>query len=457
MCWPDPSPEEDIPMRSRGITLAVVAALLLGVAGCGTNSNSTDGQSNSYTNAGIRLYGTDGNMSNSFGAVFKTAGAINGMVGTAPLTPIPDDFKHRLQAVDPALTDYNYAGETYDAVMITALAAQLAHSTDPPTIAKYINGVTVLSPGGVVCTAIKDCLAAVAAGKRIAYRGVSVHGGFTDAGEPATTTYGTLHFGRNNKLDDGKTEFVSAGNDNNATKQASPAPVPATTKYHGDALRLGLLLPKSGALALMGPPMFAGGHLAVNEVNGAGGILGKPVESSDGDDGTDVAKASSTFDKFVTDGIGVIIGPATSGESAALIPKAIAANRVLFSPSATSATLSTIDDHGLFFRTSPPDSYQSQALADVIMRGGARRVFIVARDDSYGTGLRDGVTADLAAAGIRPTEITSKTYQNGQKGFADIAAAVAAFKPNAVLVAGYDESANVIQAMLANGITFAQS
>jgi ABC-type branched-subunit amino acid transport system substrate-binding protein len=445
-------------MRSRGIALAVVTVLLLGTAGCSTkNNNSTDGQSNTGTSTGIRLYGTDGNMSNSFGSDFKTAGAISGMVGTTPLTPIPDDFKHRLQSVDSTLTDYNYAAETYDAVAITALATQLAHSTDPPTIAKYINGVTILSPGGVVCAAVKDCLTAIAAGKDIAYRGISVHGGFTDAGEPATTTYGTLHFGRNNKIDDGKTEFVSAGSDNNVTKQPSPSPVPTTTKYHGDPLRLGLLLPKSGGLAQLGPPIFAGAHLAVNEINAAGGVLGKPVESVDGDDGTDVSKATVGFDKFVAEGIGVIIGPSTSGESTALIPKAVAAGRLLFSPSATSASLSTIDDHGLFFRTSPPDSYQSQALADVIMRGGARRVFIVARDDSYGTGLRDGVTADLVAAGIRVTDISSKTYQEGQKGFTDIASAVTAFKPNAVLVAGFEESANVIQTMLVNGITFAQS
>jgi ABC-type branched-subunit amino acid transport system substrate-binding protein len=437
-------------MRARATLLAALAAALLVVTGCSTKSgDSTGGPS------GIRLYGTDGNMSNSFGAGFHTQGAIEGMVGTTPLTQLSTDFKQRLLSVDPGLGDFNYAGESYDAVVISALAVQIAHTTDPLTVARYINGVTTLSAGGVECTTIQDCLTAIAAGKDIAYRGIAVTSGFTDAGEPATASYGTLHFGRDNKIDDGKTEFVSAGSPSNATTQPAPAPVTNAGKYHGDPLRLGIMLPKSGALAAQGPPMFAGAHLAIKEINAAGGILGQQVQGLDGDDGTDPVKAATQFQAFVDQNIPIVIGPATSGESAALIPKAIAANRILFSPSATSASLSTVDDHGLFFRACPPDSYQAQALADVIMRGGARRVYIVARDDSYGTGLRDAVTKDLIAAGIRTSDIEAKTYQDGQKNFGPIAKAVAKFDPDSILVAGYEESAGVIEAMQSDGITFA--
>jgi ABC-type branched-subunit amino acid transport system substrate-binding protein len=203
--------------------------------------------------------------------------------------------------------------------------------------------------------------------------------------------------------------------------------------------------------------MFAGAHLAVKEINAAGGILGKPVVALDGDDGTDVNKATAQFNAFVNQNVPIMIGPPSSGEATALVPKAVAAGRILFSPSATSDGLSTIDDQGLFFRSCPPDSYQSQALADVIMRGGARRVFIVARDDAYGAGLRDGVSKDLMAAGIKQRDLASKTYSDGQKNFDAIIKAVKDFKPDAIMVAGYEESASVISAMQSAGITFAQS
>ncbi|GAA5177221.1 hypothetical protein GCM10023322_01420 [Rugosimonospora acidiphila] len=442
-------------MRTNAKALVTIAAtLLIAVSGCASKSTSTTGIA---PNKGIRLYGTDGNMSNTFGADFKTAGAISGMVGTTPLTQLSDDFKQRLSSVDSTLADDNYAGESYDAVVISALAVQIAGTTDPLTVAKYVDGVTTLQPGGVECTLVKDCLSAIAEGKDIAYRGVAVPDGFTDSGEPATASYGTLHFGENNRIDDGKTEFVSVGDTSDASKQASPS----HSGNHGGStakpLSLGLILPKTGSLAPLGPPMFAGAHLAVKEINAAGGILGKPVTAVDGDDGTSVDKASAQFDSFVSQNIPIMIGPPSSDEATALIPKAVSAGRILVSPSATSSTLSTVDDHGLFFRTCPPDSYQSQALADVIMRGGAQRVFIVSRDDSYGTGLRDGVSKDLIAAGIKQNALATRTYQDDQKDFSAITKAIMAFKPDSVMVAGYDESAGVIAALQAAGIKFAQS
>ena len=46
-----------------------------------------------------------------------------GFAGTTPFGEIiTDEFIARLCEVDPNLTDLNYASETYDAVMITALA-----------------------------------------------------------------------------------------------------------------------------------------------------------------------------------------------------------------------------------------------------------------------------------------------------------------------------------------------
>ncbi|HET9601500.1 MAG TPA: hypothetical protein VFP08_07905, partial [Acidimicrobiales bacterium] len=70
-----------------------------------------------------------------------TAGALAGMKGTTPLLELSQDFKDKLLAVDPALQDFNYAAETYDAVNIIALAAQKA-GTDGIDYAKEINGIT---------------------------------------------------------------------------------------------------------------------------------------------------------------------------------------------------------------------------------------------------------------------------------------------------------------------------
>ena len=56
-------------------------------------------------------------------------GILQGMQGTLPLTDLAPDFEQRLLAQDAGLVDFNYAGESYDAVMLIALAAEQAKST----------------------------------------------------------------------------------------------------------------------------------------------------------------------------------------------------------------------------------------------------------------------------------------------------------------------------------------
>jgi ABC-type branched-subunit amino acid transport system substrate-binding protein len=445
-------------------TFTAVAAVLL-AAGCGSSSPYHPAPITS-TAAAVRLYGSDGNMSTSFGDALKDQqGLLAGMKGTAPLTPLTEEFKKRIRGIDPNVPDYNYAGEAYDAVMVSALAAEVARSTDAPVMAKQIVGVTV---GGASCTTFKDCAILARQNEDIQYRGVSSlkRSGLTDVGEPSTATYGALNFGRDNHIDDAKTEFVGAGDESTAGKnQSSPGPSPtsATNRNQKAApLRFGALLPHTGALASAGPPIFAGARLAVQEINETGGVLGQPVEWLDGDDGTNAQTALATADRLIAAGVQVMIGPAASGVSAAVLPKAVAAGRILFSPSATSEALSQLDDKGLFFRTAPSDKLQAKALADLVMRDGAEKVVVVARDDDYGMGLRDGIQADLIGTGLKPGNIhpvsykVKEKYDDGDQNsvFKPLARTIKEFGADAVVVIGFEESAYVIRALKEEGVAF---
>jgi ABC-type branched-subunit amino acid transport system substrate-binding protein len=439
-------------VRRLLVTVGVVSLAL--VAGC--TSHPTKATVNLDNQ--IALYGTDGVMATSFGDQIKTAGAISGMAGTAALTPLPASFKERVKAEDPSIQEFNYAGEAYDAVMITALATDLAGTTDGRKIASYIVGVTVQAPSGVECTSYVSCTTAITQGKDIAYRGYSVQNGMTPAGEPSTAEFGTQHFDDSNQIDDQKTEFVNTGDPNTAAKTASPVPA-HTTHYSGPALKLGVLLAKTGVLAPNNKPIIAAVKLAIKDVNDAGGVLGKPIDPIWGDDGTDPDKALASAKDLISQGATAIIGPSFSGASAKVIPLAAADGVVLFSPSATSAALTKLADQGMFFRTSPSDSLQAQALADVILRGGAERVFIVARDDTYGTGLEHDVAAALASDGISQTSIQSAEYSSAENAnnasrFATIAQGIMAFKADSVVLLGYDETAGVVSALLSDSAQF---
>ncbi|HEX6873693.1 MAG TPA: ABC transporter substrate-binding protein [Micromonosporaceae bacterium] len=425
--------------------LAVVATL---AAGCGKSAEPLTDPLKPQPDT-VRLYGVDGNMLNSVGALVKDfPQGLNGMKGTAPFTRLPQTFKDRLRTVNPKLVDDLYAGESYDAVVISALAAAIAKTTTPSAIAAQINGVTT---GGVACDGPKACLALIAAGKDIAYKGVSLSvGGFTDAGEPSASTYGIFRFAAQNTLAENLTEFVPAGDPQTASQQRPPTP---GRSAGGQALKIGALLPKSGQLAGAGPPMFAGAALAVRELNAAGGVLGRPIDYLEADDGTDSAKAEAAAKQLISKGVHVIIGAGGSGISKAILPTVVQAGVILFSPCNTAAELTNVDDSGLYFRTAPPDGLQAQALTDIIMRDGVRRVFMIARDDAYGRPFLDAIRENLLGAGLVAGDIKATLYgTEGTPDFSDLGAEVKEFAPDGVVIIGYDESADALSALLKAGL-----
>lgn len=150
----------------------------------------------------IPVYGTDGNMGNALGEQFAEAGgaegALEGMKGTFPASELTDDFRDQLLEVDPDLEDFNYAAESYDAVVITALAADIAGTDEPSAVAEEINGVT---EGGTKCTTYAECLELIDGGETdIDYDGVSGPLEFSEAGEPQEASFAIAEFGPDNTL-----------------------------------------------------------------------------------------------------------------------------------------------------------------------------------------------------------------------------------------------------------------
>jgi branched-chain amino acid transport system substrate-binding protein len=154
-----------------------------------------------------KIYLVDGNTSNTYYADLP-AGALNGVKGTSPLTELSEDFIARLATVNPNLEDYLYAGESYDAVMITALAAQAAGTDNPAEVAAMINGVT---RDGEKCTTWADCTALLEQGEDIDYDGASGPQEFSQNGEPTQASFGILVYAPDrNETDPALTEYVQA-------------------------------------------------------------------------------------------------------------------------------------------------------------------------------------------------------------------------------------------------------
>ena len=140
------------------------------------------------------IYGTDGNMGNALAQQFDDPSVVAGMKGTLPGVDVAGelaDFRDALLGVDPDLIDFSYAAESYDAVIVTALAAIAAGSDDGVAVAAEINEVT---RGGEKCTTFADCKALLEGGADIDYDGVSGPLDFIDAGEPSVASILILEF-----------------------------------------------------------------------------------------------------------------------------------------------------------------------------------------------------------------------------------------------------------------------
>ena len=121
------------------------------------------------------VYGTDGNLGERLGDLVADRSALACLRGLLPAATPDDAFAARLRARAPALSALGAAGldlaaESYDAVVVAALAVAAAGSDDAGAAAAAMAGVT---DGGRSCAAPDDCLRLLAAGTDIAYVGPS--------------------------------------------------------------------------------------------------------------------------------------------------------------------------------------------------------------------------------------------------------------------------------------------
>ena len=146
--------------------------------------------------AGKKIYLVDGNVGNALGEQLP-AGSMEGIRGTLPAAELTADFQARLLETDPGLIDFSYGPETYDAVIITALAAQVAGSDNAALVAAKINGVT---RDGESCTTFADCKALIDAGTDIDYNGPSGPQTFGPEGEPTEASFKILSYDADNAV-----------------------------------------------------------------------------------------------------------------------------------------------------------------------------------------------------------------------------------------------------------------
>lgn len=154
---------------------------------------------------GSDIFLVDGNLANYSDQGF--ASYLEGAKGTLPGGELNEDLKARASALflekyGEELVEFSYLSETYDAVMLLALAAEQAKNDSGEAIAANMISV---STGGEKVTNFADGLAAIKAGKDIDYEGYSGPIEFDENGDPTGASIGIYQYGK-----DGNYVFLEA-------------------------------------------------------------------------------------------------------------------------------------------------------------------------------------------------------------------------------------------------------
>src|ERR1700722_20063655 len=183
-------------------------------------------------------------------------------------------------------------------------------------------------------------------------------------------------------------------------------------------IKLAVAGPITGANAAFGAQLTQGVQQAAEDINKAGGILGQKIEVELGDDVSDPKQGVSVANKFVGDGVQLVVVHFNSGVT---IPASdgYSENGILFiTPSGTNPK---VTDRKLWdaFRTCGHDDQQGMVWAELArdkLKG--KNIAVIHNKTTYGKGLADAALENMHKFGVK--EVLYEGVNTGEKDYSAI-------------------------------------
>ena len=153
----------------------------------------------------------------------------------------------------------------------------------------------------------------------------------------------------------------------------------------GETIKIGAVLPMTGAGASYGEDQKRAIALAVEEINAEGGVRGIPLEVIYEDDQTDPKVTVSAAQKLINvDGVKVIIGGVWDHLANAIAPVIDQEKIVLISPSVNADTVGVSSPY--FFMTYPPVASMGPAFEEFLTKFENPKVVTMTWNNNWGLG-----------------------------------------------------------------------
>jgi branched-chain amino acid transport system substrate-binding protein len=218
---------------------------------------------------------------------------------------------------------------------------------------------------------------------------------------------------------------------------------------------IGAVFPLSGTVAFYGTESRDGALLAIDEINAAGGLLGKQLTLIPEDDEGNAEKSVNAFTKLITrDKVAFVLGSSTSGATQSMTALAQQNKVILISPSATNVAITREGDY--IFRACFIDPFQGVVGADFAYDtlGSRRAAILYDAGADYNSGLADSFRQQFKALGGQV--VADEAYQSGDVDFNAQVTRIKAANPDVVYLPNYyNDVALQAKQLRAQGITCA--
>jgi branched-chain amino acid transport system substrate-binding protein len=228
---------------------------------------------------------------------------------------------------------------------------------------------------------------------------------------------------------------------------AGMALVTGCTKPAGEGaaetIKIGEFASLTGKEAAFGQSSHKGTQLAIDEINAAGGLLGKQIELITEDNRSTAGESVKIAKKLITrDKVVALLGEVASGRSLEAAPIAQANQIPMVSPSSTNPKVTETGDY--IFRACFIDPFQGQLLASFAQRTLEAQKVAIFSDVSapYSVGLAQYFRDAFVAAGGQI--VAEEKYSGGDKDFSAQLTAIKGKQPDAIMVPGYYNEAGLI-------------
>jgi len=200
-----------------------------------------------------------------------------------------------------------------------------------------------------------------------------------------------------------------------------------------DTIKIGGLLETSGPIASLGQPGLDGAMLAVEQINGKGGIGGRKLELININTESDNTKTVTAAKRLLEqDGVVALVGPMNSGSSYAIIDTVQRASIAMISNGGSRGIVLPAQERKWIFLAPLTDVLvQSVMMADM-MQHGIKNVALLNADSPFGTSGREQLEKNAASFGI--TIVAQQAYGNDDKDMTPQLTKIRSANPDAVVI-----------------------